>query len=416
MKFDTIIIGGGLAGLTAGIRLLEAGKRVAMVSSGQSALHFCSGSFEMLGTLPDGSHVDKPLEAVDSLPESHPYRRIGRKRLKQLAEEVKPFMEKAGLHLVGSHDRNSWRISPLGLFRPAWLTLSDHLSVESPDRLPFSKAAIINIYGYIDFYPQYLASGLHRHGVKSIISTYDTDATRLLRKSTTEMRSSTIARAMTPEAIDQMAAELNSKSADCDAILTPAVLGLYGDEDVTRLRSQVTRPVYFIPTIPANVPGVRTQLQLRERFQRLGGEYFLGDTAVRGEFKNGRLHRLYTCNLGELPIEADTFIFASGSFFSQGLMASMERIYEPVLGLDVNVRGGRTQWYDKDLYAPQPYMSSGVTVDDGFHPYLEGRAVDNVFAIGSLLGGANTLKEQSGAGVAITTALHVADSISGSGS
>lgn len=40
MKFDTIIIGGGLSGLTAAITAAEQGQHVAIISSGQSALHF----------------------------------------------------------------------------------------------------------------------------------------------------------------------------------------------------------------------------------------------------------------------------------------------------------------------------------------------------------------------------------------
>ena len=50
MKFDVVIIGGGLSGLTCGIKLAENGKKVCIVSYGQSSLHFNPGSFELLPT------------------------------------------------------------------------------------------------------------------------------------------------------------------------------------------------------------------------------------------------------------------------------------------------------------------------------------------------------------------------------
>lgn len=68
MKYDTLIIGGGLAGLVCGIRLQEAGQRCAILSAGQSALHFSSGSFDLLNRLPSGEEVIHPLDAISSLP------------------------------------------------------------------------------------------------------------------------------------------------------------------------------------------------------------------------------------------------------------------------------------------------------------------------------------------------------------
>ena len=45
MRYDTVIIGGGLSALMCGIAVARAGKRVALVATGNSSLHFSSCSF-----------------------------------------------------------------------------------------------------------------------------------------------------------------------------------------------------------------------------------------------------------------------------------------------------------------------------------------------------------------------------------
>ena len=56
-------------------------------------------------------------------------------------------------------------------------------------------------------------------------------------------------------------------------------------------------------------------------------------------------------------------------------------------------------------------MSFGVSVDAAFHPLRSGKPVANLYAIGSVVGGYDALKEGSGAGVALLTALYVANMI-----
>ena len=79
MRYDTIIIGGGLSGLTCGIALAKGGQRVAVIGAGQSTLHFNSGSISLLGYDTEGNTVASPLEAMEQLPATHPYHRVGDK-------------------------------------------------------------------------------------------------------------------------------------------------------------------------------------------------------------------------------------------------------------------------------------------------------------------------------------------------
>ncbi len=82
MHYDVAVIGGGIAGYSAALRALQAGKKVVLINQGQSALHFSSGSIDVLGRLPDGSVVNQPFDALSALQQQapeHPYSKVGRK-------------------------------------------------------------------------------------------------------------------------------------------------------------------------------------------------------------------------------------------------------------------------------------------------------------------------------------------------
>lgn len=411
MKFDTVIIGGGLSGLTAGIELAGAGKRVAIISAGQSSLHFSSGSFELLGYDRAGKPVERPLEAIATLGADHPYRRMGLTAVERHVGRVTPMLREAGIAVNGSHERNHWRLSPTGVFKTAWLTIDDYLCVDDPEHLPWRKIALVNLKGFLDFFPRFLAAGLESRGVECRMATVTVKALDDQRVSSTEMRATNIARVLHGDAIEVLADEINRVSGDAEAILFPAVAGFDDMQAARDLKRLVRTPLYSVATMGTSVPGVRSQIMLQKHFRHLGGSYMLGDTVVRGRFNGSRLEAVETVNFGDDMLEAENFIFAAGSFFSHGLTATPEMICEPVLGLDVPAHASREEWFDKDLFKDQPYMKYGIATDGDFRAMRGGSPVDNLYVAGSSLGGANALLEGSGAGIALLTALHIADKI-----
>ena len=412
MKYDSIIIGGGVSGLVCGIRLVKAGKKVAIVSSGQSALHFNSGSMALFGRK-DGKDVKHPLEEIAKVPEGHPYAKLGMENVKKFLPEVKPLFAEAGITLSGTEDENHYRLTPIGMFKPAWLSMLDYATVSDPDNLPWGKVAVINITGFIDFYPDFIARGLNLAGLECEIRDFTVPELDTLRKSSTEMRATNIARFITGNVIPRFAAEINRiiTETKADTVLMPAIIGLFDEEPVKLLKEKVMRPVYYVSTMPMSLCGMRSQMRLRNHFQHLGGTYLIGDTVFGGCLENGHLGSISTVNLGDMTLEADQFVLATGSFFSHGLEATPNKVFEPIFNLDVNVGGPRNEWCDIDLYNTQQYMRFGVVTDDSFHVYKDGRRIDNMRAIGAAVGGHDALKEESGGGVAILTALKVASDI-----
>lgn len=413
MRFDTVIIGGGLAGLICGIRLQKAGKKCAIISSGQSAMHFSSGTFDLLGRMPDGTPVSDPLEAVRKLDKDHPYSIIGAETVVGYAAEVPGFLDSCGIKVKGNNETNSWRITPTGERKPAWLTLSDFTPLSSKDERIGTKALIVNILGYLDFNTKFLADSFERQGTICRISSIKLEEMERLRKNPSEMRSTNIARVMDRDGVWEKAADqVKTMIKDEDVVVLPAVFGLKNAETVDMIREKIGVKTVFVATMPPSVPGIRSQMTLKAEFERNGGRFFLGDNVLEADFNDdGSVKSIATSNFDDIRVYADDFVLATGSFFSKGLIATPEKVYEPVFGADLTYADKRDGWFDRNFWNRQNYISFGAKVSGTLNAFINGKEVSNLYAIGSLIGGANTLYEGCGGGVAIISALKAADII-----
>ena len=413
MRMDTVIMGGGLSALTCGITLAKHGKSVAIVASGQSTLLFNGGSMELLGSI-DGQEVTAPLEAVATLPDNHPYRKIGTERIASLASEAKQLLDDAGINMEGRPDANHWRITPMGVAKPAWLTLSDHMRIDDLSHLPAKRVALMAIRGYLDQPNSMLAQGLRSLGMEVKVVEFTTSDITSLRRSPSEMRATSLAKhLMSNSALQRVAEQINALATEADLVLLPSVLGQNDDNDFRTLQYMVNKPLRLVATLPPAVAGMRMQAQLRHYFRMLGGTYLMGDTAVSGTFDQDRLTAVTTAKLGDMPLKADHFVLATGSFVSRGLMADYERVYEPVLGVDVDADADRECWTRFGVLNAQAYTQYGVATDNSLRCLIEGKPITNLRAIGSVLSGHDAIKMGDGTGVSMLTALAAAHDIIG---
>lgn len=421
MNFDVVIIGGGLAGLICGIQLQQQGKRCVIVNNGQAAMDFSSGSFGLLAETNGTKIATFCPEQITGLNQNHPYQILG---FEQCVQKIQQFEQEftSSLNLVGSYQCNHWRITPLGGLRPAWLSPTQTPILNWSENFPYRSLVILGIEGYHDFQPEILAQNLKQQPTFAecvIHSAYlNIPELDLLRQTGREFRSVHISQRLEQDTnFAALVREIKLLAQDAEAVFLPACFGLDNNTFFTRLQDACHKPLFEMPTLPPSLLGMRQRKTLQRHFESLGGVVINGDKAQKAEFdKNGKILRIFTRLHSENGLSATHFVLASGGFFSGGLNASFEQICDPIF--DADIQGiddfnahNRLTWTNSRFSAKQPYQSAGVIINAQCQVRKKGQYLSNLYAAGSIIGGYDGIAEGSGSGVAIISALTVAEQI-----
>ncbi len=404
---DLIVIGAGLAGLTAALTAAEAGLRVKVVGKGLNALHWSAATLDLLGyTPPRRAPVREPWTTLPHLSLTHPYQIAGELRMRAALQRFLNWSQAGGLpYLPGAVEGENFMLpSPIGAMRPVYLAPYGQREGDLSSQQPL---LIVGFDRMRDFYPHLLAEHLNKQGhstravvLSSSLITQRSDANTVQLAAELERREHQIA----------LGGALKSAVRPGERIGLPAILGL--DEHTKTLEALAAAagaPVFEIPTLPPSVPGLRLTTVLRSLLARRHVRVEIGMEVVGVQVEDGVVRWVETATSSRpLRHTASAFLLATGGVLGGGFQSDHQgRFWETVFDLPLNVPQDRSQWF-RPLFLDaegQPVFHGGVAVDNQFQPLDSkgGVMYRNLWAAGGLLAGTDPLQEHSLEGIALVS-------------
>ena len=404
LHFDAVVIGAGVAGLSAATRLAQSGARVCVLAKGVGSTHLAPGTVDVLGYDPE--LVSSPSEAlpsfVDAHPE-HPYASIG---LEGVGAAVEWFggLIADGPHpsyrYVGDLGRNHILPTALGARRPSALVPETFVQGELSARRGTSAGPICVVGFRVlrDFHPSLCAANLERGGIAARAVQIELDVGRA------EVNSLGLARCMDDHRFRAaFASKLLPLLHSDERVGLPAILGLRDPYEAwSELERRLGHAVFEIPTLPPSASGVRVYDALRAALRKAGGRLVIGAQVVDADRDGDRVTAVRAHTSGHDHVYgARWVVLATGGFASGAIeLDSGWHARETALGLPLRgLPGASEPRYSSDYFGHQPMARVGVAADSS----LLADGTSNVLVAGAALSGAEPWREGSGEGIALSS-------------
>lgn len=402
----TLVIGAGIAGLTAALMLKERGEDVRIISRGIGSLPLSEGVLSIYDS-------PTPLHALSQLPDSHPYSKAGEQALTRGIEAFTSHIP-----LEGSLEHAVLLPTALGGLRrasfyptsyAAGICATDGNEI-SPDQTPY---LLVGFSGFKDFYPALVAGNLARHSVKARSHMLD------LAFAGGETALNFSRHLDKGAAAEELGEQLAALAREGERIGIPAVLRTDAFE---RCEYAAGVPLFQISTAPPSVVGVEWNEALTQACRAARIDIHLNASAVGAHTSGERIDALRVEIAGSIrDIPCDNVIYAAGGLESGAIERdSYGTLSEKVFDLPIFTRQDGTPVTDtSNLVNPdfwgesQPLFTCGLAVDKHMRALdADGAPVwDNLYAAGSMVAGALRAREKSGEGIALASAAAAVDAI-----
>ena len=413
MTYDTIVIGAGVAGLTAALRLADEGKRVLVTAKGVGSTHLAPATIDVLGF--DPAPVARPAEALPAFTAANPEHPYARLQPGLIAASVEWFKERLpAIGYQGGLEENFLLPTAVGAVKPSALVPE---TMAAGDLRGGGHCVFVGL-GLKDFYPAYLAENLAQARLDGHAVSARAIEVSLPLAGRPDLTSAGLARLLEEASVrDALVRELTGKLERDERVGFPAVLGLARAGEVWReLEARLARPAFEVATLPPSLSGIRLYNAMSSALREAGGRMHVGEPVVGAEASGGRVEAVITQPTARATsYRADSFVLATGGFASGGLeVDSYGEVSESVFGLplvDTPPSGG--PHFLPDYFAEHPLNQVGVAVDDRLRPIsADGRPVyENLHASGATVAGASPGREASGNGLSLATGYAAAAAI-----
>jgi glycerol-3-phosphate dehydrogenase subunit B len=411
---DVLVVGGGLAGLTAGIAAARAGADVRVVSESESTLRQASGLVDVLGYPPgapaNAEPLADPFEAVADVPPAHPYGAVG---VEGVRDGLALFDDVVGDAYRGGHtDRNALLPTHGGAVKPtARYPVSSAAGLVSDER----DALLVGFEAHTDLDAPLVADHLAAAGVPFDVRgatvsfpgdlAVDAAVTRYARALDGD-EPLTVDGTERP-AREALAGAVRPHLEGEQRVGFPALLGL---DDPDGVRADIAEAlevdVFEVPMGPPSIPGMRLQEQLAAALTAAGGTLLESVPVVDFDADEGRVETVYLDRNGSrIPHAVEAVVLATGGLVGEGIESDPQTVREPLFDCHVAHPDDRYDWFDDGAFGDHPFARFGVDVDGDCRPLDADGAPEfaNLFAAGGVVGGADFAAEKSGSGVSLST-------------